>query len=208
MESDFSRKLEDKTTPAHQITEGNRISCLVPGCECYPSVHFECCYCHKIWVIHCRRGYRPKGLCSRCWEEGRALTSHFLVVATNLGILKLDFPEWYHLFKKGVRGKLDSKAQVLAIKCRRSNKVPCNADVIKLSRWGAFKRRYGSPEKYSCCQEDGLPHCRWQPCGHRQRQKGTPVGNSDGSESNDGQDGQSASQESAQCWEAKPSQWL
>lgn len=172
----------------------------------YPSVHFECRYCQEIWVIQCRIGYKCKGLHSTCWEEERALTTHSLVVDTNLGVLELDSPEWYRLLKKGVRGKLDSKGQALAIECQQSNKVPYNADTVKLSRWVyTFKRRYetcstcGSPEDYPCCHKDGLPRRWWRPCRRRQRQRSTPVGNSDGSESNDEQDGQSAPRELPQC---------
>lgn len=180
------------------MTEREKISCSVPRCECYPFVHFKCNYCQEIWVTHCKRGYKPRELCTRCLEEEYALTSHTLVVATNAGIIELDSPKWYYLFKKGVRGKLDSKAQALAIECRRSNKVPCSAEAVKLSRWGPFKRRwaarsiYSSPEEYSCCREDGLPRHGWQPRGRRQRQRSMPVENPDGPESNNGQNGQSA----------------
>ncbi|RMC19762.1 hypothetical protein DUI87_03326 [Hirundo rustica rustica] len=77
---------------------------------------------------------RPKGLCTKCLEKEEEETIHLLVLPTRVGLLELDSPEWYLIYKKGVRGKLDAKAEVLAIKCRRTNKVPCRADTIKLSR--------------------------------------------------------------------------
>ncbi|TRZ19355.1 hypothetical protein HGM15179_007745 [Zosterops borbonicus] len=39
------------------------------------------------------------------------------------GIVELDSLEWYLLFQKGVRGRLDEKADVLDVKCRRTNKI-------------------------------------------------------------------------------------
>ncbi|TRZ09400.1 hypothetical protein HGM15179_017707 [Zosterops borbonicus] len=38
-------------------------------------------------------------------------------------LLELDSPEWYQIYKKGIRGKLDAKAQILAIECWRTIKV-------------------------------------------------------------------------------------
>ncbi|XP_071311642.1 uncharacterized protein [Agelaius tricolor] len=39
-------------------------------------------------------------------------------------------PEW----KNGVRGKLRSKAEILGVECRKSIKVPCSSDAVKVSR--------------------------------------------------------------------------
>lgn len=135
-----------------------------------------------------KRGYRTKGLCTRCIKDEQYLTSCILELATDLGIIELDSPGWYHLFKNGIGVKLDSKAQILTVKCQRLNKVPCRADAVKPSRWGTFKRqyaiwsRYRTPEEYSCCQEDGLPRRWWQPSGCSQGQRSTPMGNPYGPE--------------------------
>ncbi|RMC05573.1 hypothetical protein DUI87_18770 [Hirundo rustica rustica] len=59
-------------------------------------------------------GYRPKGLCTKCFEKEEE-TIRLLVLATQAGLLKLDSPEWYLLYKKGIRRKLDAKAEVLTI---------------------------------------------------------------------------------------------
>lgn len=146
------------------------------------SVYFKCEYCLEVWVTHCRRRYRPKDLCTKCLEDEQNLTSHILVLATNLSILELDSPEWYKGYKNGIRGKLDSKAEIIEIKCRKLNKAPCSADAVKIPRWGTFKRQYvawsrnGTPEEYSCCRENGLPCRWWQPREH------TPMGNPAGPE--------------------------
>lgn len=136
-----------------------------------------------------------------CWLEETSRTSNSLVVTTNLGILELDSLEWYGLDQEGGRGKLRSKAQVLLTECWPTNNVPCDADAVKRSGWDALKRKsaadssHGSPEGYPCCREDELPRRRLQPCGHRQRHRSTCVGNPGGSESDHGQNYQSALQE-------------
>ncbi|CAN8219616.1 unnamed protein product, partial [Coccothraustes coccothraustes] len=46
-----------------------RICCILSSCVSYPFDHFKCEYCLEVFVIHCRRGQRPKGLCTQCLEE-------------------------------------------------------------------------------------------------------------------------------------------
>ncbi|TRZ06224.1 hypothetical protein HGM15179_020882 [Zosterops borbonicus] len=48
--------------------------------------------------------------------------SGYAIVDGKTSILELDSPEWYLLFQKGVRGRLDENADVLDIECRRTNK--------------------------------------------------------------------------------------
>ncbi|RMC20520.1 hypothetical protein DUI87_01371 [Hirundo rustica rustica] len=99
------------------------------------------------------------------------------------GLFELDSPEWFHYFTNGIRGGLDKRAEPLVIECRRTVKVPCLADKVKLAKWEQYKRRYAqrstcrNPEEYPCCQEDGLPRRWWHPNGRRVEQRDTPVGN-------------------------------
>lgn len=73
-------------------------------------------------MVHCRRGYRPKGLCDKCLEDKLYLTSRVLELATALGIIELDSWEWFHLFQNRVGGKLNSRAQIITVECQRLKK--------------------------------------------------------------------------------------
>ncbi|KAM7027936.1 LOW QUALITY PROTEIN: toll-like receptor 5 [Passerculus sandwichensis] len=86
-----------------------------------------------------KNGAEAKGLCTQCLEEELELTDHILTLATNLGIIELDSQEGFPIFQNGVCGNLRSKAEVLNVECRKSIKVLCSSDAIKVSRWGAFK---------------------------------------------------------------------
>lgn len=168
----------------------------------------------QVLVTHCKRGYRPRSLCTKCFADEQSLTIRVLVLATNLNLIELDSREWYLLYKNRVRGKLASKAEILVIECRRSNRVPCARDAVKLSGWGPFKRRYaawsryGSPEEYSCCQEDGLPHHWWQPSGHRQRQRSISMGNPNESDPSCVPNNQYAPKEFTKPCETEPQWWV
>ncbi|XP_064270235.1 uncharacterized protein LOC135297037 isoform X1 [Passer domesticus] len=52
-----------------------------------------------------------------------------------LWVIEADSLVWFRLFQNGVRGKLQSRAQILAVKCRRLNKVPCSARPVRLNQW-------------------------------------------------------------------------
>lgn len=56
------------------MTDGEQIGCILSNCVCYPFVHFKCVYYLEVFVIHCRRGKRLKGLCTQCLEEELKLT--------------------------------------------------------------------------------------------------------------------------------------
>ncbi|TRZ14055.1 hypothetical protein HGM15179_013046 [Zosterops borbonicus] len=174
------------------------------GCEYFPFVHFKCVYCNEVWVTHCKGGDKPRSLCFKCLEEELSLTNRVLVLATNSSILELDSPEWYLVFQKGVRGRLDEKADILEVECQRTNKAPCRADPVKLLRWSIFKRRLevqtssSTPEEYPCFREDGLPRHWLQRNGHRQSQRDMTVESPASPEPSRVRDTQSAHQGSAQ----------
>ncbi|TRZ19903.1 hypothetical protein HGM15179_007184 [Zosterops borbonicus] len=74
--------------------------------------------------------------------EEQENTSRLLILATQAGLLELDSPKWYQIYKKGIKGRLDAKAEILAIECQRTIKVLCKSDTIKLSQWAIYKRRF------------------------------------------------------------------
>lgn len=186
----LARGLKTEITSVWQMTQRDQIGCTEASCDCYPFVSFRCGYCYEIWFVHCQKNYRPRALCIKCLEEEIKLTNQVLFLATHFGLIELDLREWYSIYINGVGGKLNARAQVLTVECRRTIKVPCEADPVKLSRWGAYKRWYEARtgprtlEEYPCCQEDGLPCRGWQPHGRWQGQRDTPVGNPDEPDSN------------------------